>query len=161
MKIALEPFGENFWREAGDMLRDEWQGHGLGAWEVPLAVDREFYDAIADDIIYAAIREEGKLVGYFVAHLAVDIHSEARILRPNGLYIAPEARGGRSALRAVQMVLDEGTRRGAQWHVLTNTVGPVGETAAKLYRLLGFVPFETIWIKKANAACAPKEGTSP
>ena len=102
--------------------------------------------------ISAARQRDGALAGYAAFTLVDCPHRPGLLLAAlDGLYLAPQARGGLNALKLLRHAEAALMRRGAG---LVQYSSPVSRPCDALYRRLGAHPTETVWHKALAAARA-------
>lgn len=116
--------------------------------KVPLAPQYDLYIAHerAGHLIFQTVRDDGKLVGYFVGFVSPGLHySETLTCRMDIFFIIPEYRGeSMCGLKLFRGVEKELRNRGVQhWFVGCKIAADV----APLFRRLGFAPIETYYSK--------------
>lgn len=139
------------WKEVKGEMPALWDRHwkevALNHAEVPLDVDHERYDALADAGVLHVVtaRRDGVLIGYHIAIISTHLHYKST---KHGItdvyYIAPEYRHGIAAVRLFQRVEKElkaaGVRKlftGVKLHIDN---GP-------LFEHLGYKPVERLYSK--------------
>lgn len=128
----------------------------LGAHYSELAMDQEkvplsprFKDYFileqAGELLYVTLRDEGKLVGYFIGFIRPGLHYSTCLQCTLDIFwTRPEYRTGRSGITLFKAVEKELRRRGVQrWVVSSKVHAP----ADALFKRLKFKPIETAYSK--------------
>lgn len=130
-----------------------------------LAEDREFVPLDPDYpeylrrdaagmVLFVALREDGRIVGYVVSFIAKGLHYQSTLtMHTDIFYILKEHRRGLAGpLQMFRVVQREARRRGVRrWYAgekIAHQVGP-------LFRRLGMRPVETMWSMMLEPEDAP------
>jgi GNAT superfamily N-acetyltransferase len=115
--------------------------------KVPLDPQYDLYLAREDrgEVIYVTLREDGKLIGYFVGFVAPGLHYKTCLTCTMDLfYVHPDHRNGLGGLRLFRAVEKELRRRGVQrWFVGSK----IHKDISRLFEALKFDPVETYYSK--------------
>lgn len=115
--------------------------------QVPLSPQYDIYLArdARGEVCYVALRDAGKLVGYFVGFVAPGLHySTCLTCTLDIFWVHPDYRKGRSGIILFRAVEKELKRRGVKrWFVGSKTKQP----ADSLFKYLGFEPVELYFSK--------------
>lgn len=117
--FQVEPYSEmcEEWLD-GPISKEHWQEIAMDKDEIELAVSRETYkDMETKGILHClTVRDEGKLVGYYIA--IVMVHPHYSTFGPMAMtdiyYLAPEYRCGTTAFQMMQEVEDTLRLRGVK-----------------------------------------------
>lgn len=98
------------------------------------------------ELMYVALREDGRLIGYFLGFLAPGMHYRTCLtLTMDILYVVPEMRGVKGGMVLGQAIRNEAQRRGVKaWFM-----GFKEEHREHMERMLlglGFKPFERTYV---------------
>jgi GNAT superfamily N-acetyltransferase len=133
-------------QEIEPILYRHWQEIAWNKDKIPLDVDWDRYDALADNgsfVCYTA-RIDGKLVGYSAYFLAYHLHYKSTLFANNDvLYIDREYRGGGGA-KFIKWCEERLSEKGVQVHGLH--IKKCFDWSALAVRL-GFEPIDTILLK--------------
>lgn len=102
----VEPWS-SFKLEAAGLFVRHWNEVALNHTEVPLDIDEDKYDELADDgkLHIVTVRRNGRLVGYHLTIVAAHLHYKSTLHGFTDVYwIAPECRHGIVGLRMFQHV---------------------------------------------------------
>jgi GNAT superfamily N-acetyltransferase len=103
--------------ELKPLLSRHWDELALNKDQVPLDPQYDVYlkrDALGE-VMFISLREEGRLVGYFVGFVAPGLHYKTCLtLHMDIFYVWPEARGRRGGLILFKAVERAAKRRGVQ-----------------------------------------------
>jgi len=136
VKAEMVPLWERHWREVA-----------LNHAEVPLDVDHERYDAMADNggLHVLTVRRNGKLIGYHIAIVSGHLHYKSTLHGITDVYwIAPECRHGVTAVRMFQAVERELKKLGVR-KLFTATKLHLDQ--GSLFEHLGYKPVERLYAK--------------
>lgn len=103
--FALEPVSQ-CWDEVMVLATQHWSGTQTYRRHEPFCPSRERYEALNRQgyfFLFTA-REQGKMVGYFGIYLTPSMHSQLLTATEDTLYLAPDYRKGRTAIRFIQYV---------------------------------------------------------
>jgi GNAT superfamily N-acetyltransferase len=128
-------------REWSTLHKEHWEELALDKDRKPLDVDLAFYrqGAEAGTVSFIALRDEGRLVGYFVAFVAPCPHYRVLTATMDIFYVHPSVRGRFGGLRLFRAAEREFRRLGVkQWFVGEKLHKPAG----RLFRAVGFKPIE-------------------
>ena len=136
MIFAIESL-ENIWDEFIVLCAEHWKETEGYRHNQPFNLSKERYLGYekAGWYLQFTARDEGKLVGHVGIYVLPSMHSQQLIANEDMLFLLPEARKGRNALRLHQFVEDEMRRRGVV--EITATVKPFNN-AGKLLEYLGY-----------------------
>lgn len=129
------------------MFAGHYEELALDKEHVPLDPQYEVYfqrDANGE-VIFVTLREDGRLIGYFVGFVAPGLHYRTCLTCTMDIfYIVPERRGGTAALKLFRAVEHELKRRGVQrWFCGSK----LHKDASRLFEALKFKPVETYYSK--------------
>lgn len=116
LTAAVEPWA-TFIEEAKPLLPLHWEELALDKDKVPLAPRYDVYDARDAEgmVMVVAMRQAGKLVGYFIGFVSPGLHYETCLtLTMDIFWIAPEHRGQNGGALLFKTVEAEAKRRGVQ-----------------------------------------------
>lgn len=136
VKSEMVPLWNRHWREVA-----------LNHADVPLDVDHERYDSLADAgaLHVLTVRRDGKLIGYHIAIVSGHLHYRSTLHGITDVYwIAPECRHGVTAVRMFQAVERELRKLGVR-KLFTATKLHLDQ--GKLFEHLGFKPVERLYAK--------------
>jgi N-acetylglutamate synthase-like GNAT family acetyltransferase len=107
--------------ELKPLLHDHYKELALNQDKVPLSPQWHVYQEreARGETIYVAMREAGKLVGYFVGFIAPGLHySTCLTCTMDIFWIHPDKRGGRLGIRLFKFVEEQLKNRGVdRWFV--------------------------------------------
>jgi GNAT superfamily N-acetyltransferase len=133
--------------ELKPLLPLHWRELALDQDKVPLDPQYGLYLAREErgEVIYMTLREDGKLMGYFIGFIAPGLHYQTCLTCTMDIfYVHPEHRNGRGGLRLFRSVERELKRRGVQrWFVGSK----MHKDASRLFEALKFDPVETYYSK--------------
>jgi len=124
-----------------------WEELALNKDTVPLDPQ---YDAYlkrdeAGEVLYVALRDDGKLVGYFVGFIAPGLHYKTCLTcHLDIFYVHPDHRGKRGGVYLFKAVEAECKRRGVQ-RIFTGSKSH--KDASKLFEFLGYTEVERYYSK--------------
>lgn len=135
MIFAVEPLRQ-CWDEMVALAAEHWketEGYRHGQ---PFAPSFDRYNQYDEGGWYfeATIRDEGRLVGYCGMYLFPSMHSQQPIATEDSLFILPEYRKGRNAIRFIKFLEDECRKRGA----VEVTITAKNAKVAKILEYLGY-----------------------
>lgn len=128
-----------------------WEELALNKDRVPLDPQYDVYLArdAAGGILYVTLRQDGKLVGYFVGFIAPGLHYQTCLTLTMDIYWThPSIRGGTAAIRLFRTVEKEAKRRGVQRVVYGSKNH---KDSSRLFGALGCEPIETYHSKWIGA----------
>lgn len=120
MDFAVEPLA-SIWHEKLECCRDHWAVTSMCANGEILDARLERYEQYERAGWYVEIvaRENGVFAGFCGMYLVPSMHTQELLATEDILYLKPEYRRGRHALRFYQFVEEEMKRRGAKKVMLT------------------------------------------
>lgn len=99
----------------------------------------------AGEVLYVTLREDGKIVGYFVGFILPGLHYQTCLtLHADIFFVLPDRRGHWRGVKLFRAVEKEARRRGVR---LWQTGVKIHKDASRLFKLLGFEPTEIIHYK--------------
>ena len=122
--------------------KEHWDELALNKSVVPLRPDYAKYKALdaAGMIVFVALRQDEKMVGYFVGFLFPCIHYQILTCTMDIFFVHPAFRGRHGGVRMFRAVKRELERLGVKrWFVGEKLHKPSG----RLFKALGFSPIET------------------
>lgn len=143
---SVESFMDNK-AELELLFPKHWEELALNKDKVPLNPDWKRYKAIEDSGIlsFIGLRQDGKLVGYFVGIIMPHLHyTTCNTYIMDMLYVAKEARNKNAGILIMRTMEKEAKRRGVQ-RIVLNT--KIHMNIGSLYHYMGFECIETIWSK--------------
>ena len=150
MKAQREIFSNAF-PEWIVLVRNAWQELCEFQDEYPMDLDLEAYIHLqeAGRLYMATIRENGILVGYFLALLGGTLHyRNCLTAQMDMIYVDPRFRGGSAALRLLRFVLSDLRAMGVQRvNAGTKTKKDIG----RLFLAFGFQPVEITYSRLLEA----------
>lgn len=141
LKAEMLPLLERHWREVA-----------MNHAEVPLDIDHQRYDDLADSgaLQILTVRRSGRLIGYHVAIVSGHLHYKSTLHGITDVYwIAPECRHGVTAMRMFQAVERELGRLGVR-KLFTATKLHLDQ--GPLFERLGYRPVERLYAKLIGGA---------
>lgn len=145
-EIFSEAFPEWIW-----LVRNAWQELCEYQAEFPMDLDLEAYLRLQEmgKLYLATIRQDGILVGYFLALLGGTLHyRNCLTAQMDMIYIDPRFRSGAAALRLLRFVLSDLRALGIQRvNAGTKTKKDIG----RLFRTFGFQPVEITYSRLLEA----------
>lgn len=135
MQFAVEPLA-SIWEEKIACGKAHWQETSMCANGEVLDAQLERYEQYEKAGWYIEIvaRENGVIAGFCGMYLIPSMHTQELLATEDILYIKPEFRHGRNALRFYQFVEEEVKRRGAKKVMLT---APPESVANKILLRMG------------------------
>lgn len=133
--------------ELKPILPVHWAELALNKDKVPLEPNYSIYlrREAAGEVLYITLREDGRLIGYFVGFIAPGLHYQTCLtLIMDIFYVVPEHRGKRGGLRLMAKVLEEAKRRGTQRFFMLKK-DHAGDQMDRLLQLLKFEKVETVY----------------
>jgi len=115
--------------------------------KVPLDIDYERYEALdaANILLVVTLRDEGRLVGYFMGFLMPHLHYRTCLTMAMDIFWThPDIRGGMEGVRLFREVEQEAKRRGA--HRLYYG-SKLHKDCSRLFDYLKMTPVETYYSK--------------
>jgi GNAT superfamily N-acetyltransferase len=116
-----------------------------------LALDPDIPAAIADErngaLVQFTVRHDGKLVGNLRVYLRMSRHTGTRYMVEDTLYLLPEYRRGRVAVRLLEF-MEDGMR--TLWVCEMRSTTKNVNSAGRLLEHLQWQPVETGWVKMIN-----------
>lgn len=150
MKAQREIFSEAFPEWIG-LVRNAWQELCEYQAEFPMDLDLEAYLRLQEmgKLYLATIRQDGILVGYFLALLGGTLHyRNCLTAQMDMIYVHPRFRSGAAALRLLRFVLSDLRALGIQRvNAGTKTKKDIG----RLFRAFGFQPVEITYSRLLEA----------
>ncbi len=141
--------------EAFRSVFEEFQALTPGHWD-KLALDKDiipldprwdlyFAKDLAGELLFVALRDAGRLVGYWIAFIAPGLHFKTCLTAQMDIWdILPDYETTGSILALMRAVEDEYKRRGVmRSYVAEKLHKPCG----KLYKSFGYEPVETYYSK--------------
>lgn len=105
--------------------------------------------AAAGEVLYVALREEGRIIGYFVGFVGRSLHyRDCLQLMPDIFYVVPDSRGARGGAMLFTAVRAEAKRRGVSL-IVVGAKEEHREYVEPLLSGMGFMPFEryhSLWL---------------
>lgn len=133
--------------EMQEFYPDHYEFLALNKDKVPLDPDYEIYDALdeAGKILCATLRDEGKLVGYFIGLVNPGLHYKTCLtLNMDIFWVCPQQDRQWAGVKLFRCVEEEAKRRGVQ-RVFYGS--KVHQDASVLFKRLGCEPVETFHSK--------------
>ena len=131
--------------ELKPLFPTHWEDLALNKDAVPLDPQYDLYlrrDA-AGEVLFVSLRENSKLIGYFVGFIAPGPHYRTCLTGTMDIYyILPEKRGGTKALRLFRCVFQEMKRRGVQRVFMGSKLH---KDTGRLFEAFGLRPVETFY----------------
>jgi len=144
MSAQIETIREGL-EELKPLLPIHYEELALNKDKVPLDPQYGLYLAREErgEVIYMTLREDGKLMGYFIGFIAPGLHYKTCLTCTMDIfYVHPDHRNGRGGLRLFRSLERELKRRGVQrWFVGSK----LHKDAGRLFEALGFSPIETYY----------------
>lgn len=115
LAFAVEPLAE-CWDEMISLAEAHW--HETMQWQhgkQAFAPDFDRYNAyeVAGMAILFTVRDDGRMVGHGLMYICPSMHTQQIIATEDAMFLLPEYRRGRNALRLYQFVEQECAKRGA------------------------------------------------
>ena len=113
--------------------------------EIPLAPSYVRYGNLeaAGELLFIALRDNGKLVGYWTALIAPGLHYEMCLTAQMDMWnILPEYESGVASLILMRAVHREYQRRGVRRAFAGEKIH---KPCGRLYRMFGYEPVETLY----------------
>lgn len=146
LTAQLETMRKGF-PELQGLLNGHYDELALDKDRVPLDPQYEVYLEREDlgMVLYMTLRENGKLIGYFVGFIAPGLHYRTCLTcTMDVFYVHPDHRNGRGGLRLFRAVERELKRRGVQrWFVGSK----LHKDSGRLFEAIGFHPVEMHYSK--------------
>jgi len=146
LSACPEPFAP-FFGEVGDLLDLHYSELALHQRSVPLSPQHHVYaerDA-RGEILYVALRDAGKLIGYFIGFVNPGLHySTCLTLLLDVFFIHPDHRKGSGGMRLFRTVEAEARRRGVQRIFVGSKLH---KDASRLFEALDYEPVEVHFSK--------------
>lgn len=124
-----------------------WEELALNKDRVPLDPQYDIY-LIRDargEVLFVTLRQDGKLMGYFVGFIAPGLHYKTCLtLTMDIFWTCHEIRGGTSALRMFRLVEKEAKRRGVDRIFYGSKLH---KDASRLFAAMRMEPVETYYSK--------------
>lgn len=135
LTFSVEPLA-SIWEEKMKCGKDHWQGTSMCAAGEVLDAKLERYEQYEKAGWYIEIvaRKGREIAGFCGMYLVPSMHTQDMLATEDVLYIKPEYRHGRNALRFYQFIEEEMVRRGAVKIMLT---APPDSVANKILLHLG------------------------
>lgn len=135
--FAVEPL-ENFWNGLIALAAGHWKEtmqwqHGRQEFAPEFERYNEYQKC--NWLLAMTARDNGRLVGYAIMYITPSMHTQQRNATEDAIYLLPEYRKGRNALRFFQFVEDECCKRGARQ--ISATAQP-GSPAGRILEHMGF-----------------------
>jgi L-amino acid N-acyltransferase YncA len=144
--VQVEPY-KDFIGDAKKLYPLHWEELALNKDKVPLDPMYELYDYLAeqDALLVVTLRQEGKLVGYFIGILRPHLHYRTCLtLTMDIFWTHPDIRGGMEGVRLFREVEREAKHRGA--HRLYYG-SKLHKDCSRLFEYLKMAPVETYYSK--------------
>lgn len=129
------------------MFTGHWEKLALDKVTVPLAPRYDKYREIeaSGELMFVALRDQGKLVGYWTAIVVPHLHYETCLTAQMDMWnVLPDYENGIASMILMRAVHREYRRRGVQRSFCGEKIHrPCG----RLYRAFGYVPVETHYMK--------------
>lgn len=142
----IESF-EDTMEELKVLLPLHWKELALNRDKIPLDPQYDVYIARErrGELLFATIREDGDLIGYFIAFINPGLHYKTCLTCITDIfYLVEEHRGNKSGIRLFEFVEKELRRRGVMsWYAGEKLHKPCGW----MLRYLNFEPVETMYLK--------------
>lgn len=145
-EYKVEPWG-SFKDEAAELFVRHWKEIALNHQAVPLDIDYEKYQELADAgrLHVLTVRKDGVLIGYHVAIIGSHLHYKSTSHGFTDVYwIDPAHRAGRTGLRLFEAVEREMKALGVK-KLFTATKLHLDQGA--LFEHLGYKPVERLYAK--------------
>lgn len=154
LTTCVEPFPA-FLEEAKPLFPRHWEELALNKDRVPL--DPQYGEYLRRDaqggVLLMVLREEGRLVGYFVGFVAPGLHYQSCLtLTMDIFWVAPEHRGKMGGFKLFRAVEAEAKRRGVQRMFVGSKCH---QEASWLFERLGYERVEVYysqWLGEGKAA---------
>lgn len=145
---AIESFREGV-EELQALLPTHYKELALNQDKVPLRPQYWQYFHMEDNgqLLYVTLREEGRLVGYFIGFIRNHMHYETmRICMMDIFYVDPDKRekNPRAGVKLFRAVEAEAKKRGVHNLVVGSKIH---KDASALFKYLGYQPIETFHAK--------------
>ncbi len=146
LTTTVESFAECL-PELKPLFKGHWKKLALDQDAVPLAPGYDKYRALeeAGELTLIAMRDQGRMVGYWTAVIAPSLHYETCLTAQMDMWnILPEHESTAAPLILMRGVEREYKRRGVQ----RSFVGEkIHRPCGRLYRAFGYEPVETYYMK--------------
>ena len=148
ISAQLESFKATL-EELKPLLPRHWEDLALDKEKVPLDPQYDIYfeRELRGQLLFVTLRENAKLIGYFIGFIAPGLHYKGCLTCTMDIYyILPEKRGGSGALRLFRRVFQELRRRGVQ---RAHFGSKLHKDTGRLFEAFGMRPVETyyaIWL---------------
>ena len=142
----VEPF-HPFVDEVQPMLPEHYQELALNKDKVPLDPMYDVYDRLDAEgkTLVVTLREDGRLVGYFVGFVAPKLHYKTCLaLTMDIFWTHPDIRGGLAGVRLFRAVEKEAKRRGVQTLYYGSKLH---KDSGRLFEFLKMTPIEMYYSK--------------
>lgn len=146
LTAQVEPF-RPFVLEVQDLLPLHWEELALNKDKVPLDPQYDQYLArdAAGQVLVVTLRDEGRLVGYFIGFIAPGLHYQTCLtLTMDIFWTHPDIRGGFAGVRIFRAVEKEAKRRGVHRMFYGSKLH---KDASRLFDFLKMEPVETYYSK--------------
>lgn len=146
--VQVEPWSR-FLPEAKPMFPAHWEELALNKDKVPLDPQYDEYDRrdAVDGVMVVTVREDGKLVGYFIGFVAPGLHYKTCLtLTEDIFWVHPDHRGAGAGVLMFKTVEQEAKRRGVQRMFVGSKLH---KDASWLFQRLGYEEVEryfTLWL---------------
>ena len=124
-----------------------WEELALNKDKVPLKPRWDVYEAMeqADTLFLVTLRDEGRLVGYFIGFVALELHYETCLtLTMDIFWTHPDVRGGFAGVRLFREVERAAKERGVQRLYFGSKLH---KDSSRLFEFLKMKPIETYFSK--------------
>ncbi len=135
--FAVEPLA-NFWTDLIEIAHAHWKETMQwqhGHQEFNPDGERYFLYEEMGSLFGMTARDEGRLVGHAIMYITKSMHTQTTVAREDVIFLLPEYRKGRNALRFFQFSEQECRKRGAL--EISVTAKP-GTAAGRLLEYIGF-----------------------
>lgn len=124
-----------------------WKELALNQDKIPLDVDWPKYAQLerAGILLFVTLRQNGRLVGYYMGFLMPHIHYKSTVTLGMDVYWThPDIRGGIAGRRLLRKVEEEAKARGVK---KLFAVSKNHKDSSRLFAALGYEPIETVHAK--------------
>lgn len=133
--------------ELTQLLPVHWDKLALHKDKVPLDPQYEVYlqRNLRGEVCYITLRDEGKLVGYWIAFIAPGLHYKTCLTAQMDIWnLLPQYENGRAALILMRAVEREYQRRGVNRSFIGEKLH---KPSGRLFKAFGYEPVETYYSK--------------
>lgn len=110
----------------------------IGFPEIDVEAAREFLEVVGDAYFVALAERNGEPVGFITAQPGRYLFSKERFVTHDIFYVAPEARGSRTALLLVQAMEDWAAQLGVKKVFIAVHTGLKPDITGRFYEKLGY-----------------------